>query len=228
MKKPIIIIALIILIAAGGVGALYATGNLKEISLDVLAEKVQQEQVGRITIQGDDLEVVLRDGTVLRSKKEREKSLTESLLNYGASAKKLGKVNIKTRNERLPVGLKFFLPIFFTLGLIFTYYYLILTGFKILKIKEVPKHKVAVYVSIMFLLGLFLNPAISVVFRNVSYKPVLYFTSVSVSFLIVFLLLKYYFLLSGKRLWQFLLYLIVVRAALFLVINFVVCAIAIQ
>jgi len=113
----------------------------------------------------------------------------------------------------------------FTLGLIFTYYYLILTGFKILKIKEVPKHKVVVYVSIMFLLGLFLNPAISVVFRNVSYKPVLYFTSVSVSFLIVFLLLKYYFLLSGKRLWQFLLYLIVVRAALFLVINFVVSAI---
>lgn len=223
MKKIIIIIALIIIIAAGGVGVLYATtvNSTEEISLTTLAEKIQQEQIESIVIQGDTLEVVLKDGTQLHSKKEIESSLTESLLNYGASAKELSEVNIEVKSEKFPVALKFFLPFLFIFGLIFVYYHLILTGFKILKIEEVPRSKVTIYVSIMFLLSLFLNSTISIILRNVSYKPIFYFTSVSVSFLIVFLLLKYYFLLSGKKLWQFLLYLIVVSITLSLVIKLI-------
>jgi len=222
MKKPIVIV-LISLIIIGGVNVLCASGNFEEISLSVLAEKIQQEKVESITIKGDNIEAVLKDGTVLHSKKEMEHSLTKSLLNYGVSAKKLSKVDVKVEREKFPVALKLFLP-FLVPILVFgvwflIFYFLILLGFRILKIKGIPRSKITVYVFVMFLLGLFLNSAVLAVFESVSNRIILYFTSVLISFLVVFLLLKYYFLLSGKKLWQFLLYLVVLSFILSTVVT---------
>ena len=227
MKKSVAIVILIILIAVGSVGVFCATGNIKEVSLDTLAEKVQQEQVESIIVQGDNLEVTLKDGTILYSKKEAENSLISSLLNHGASAKNLGKV-MRTENIEIENG-KFFgvLPSFsflymFIVPIIWflVCYYLILTGFKILKIKGIPKSKVAVYILVMFLFNLFLNSVILTALKDISdNKLILHFVNLLVSFLIVFLLLKYYFLLSGKKLWQFLLYLIVLSVTFSLVIK---------
>ena len=89
------------------------------------------------------------------------------------------------------------------------FYFLILLGFKVLKIEGIPRSKIVPYIFVMFLSASFLQPAIIKIFENILNKPGLYLINTLISLGITFLLLKYYFLLSGKKLWQFLLYLIV-------------------
>jgi hypothetical protein len=95
---------------------------------------------------------------------------------------------------------------------------LILLGFKILKIKEIPRSKIVFFLFVIFLLSLFVTPAVNKIFENVLSKPLIIFVNVFIYFGISFLLLKYYFLLSRKKLWQFLLYLIVINITFSLVI----------
>jgi len=185
----------------------------KEIPLSIIVEKINQEQVESIIVQGNNIEAELKDGTRLYSKKEPELSLSESLLNLGVSVEKLKKVEIVVKEKGTlavwfwPVFL-FILPlIIFPLWFI-ALYFLILLGFRILKIERAPKSKIIVYIITIFLLGLFLSYVVSPALRDISNKIVLYLTNFLIYFGIVFLLLKHYFLLSGKKLWQFLLYLI--------------------
>jgi len=185
----------------------------KEIPLSIIVEKINQEQVESIIVQGNNIEAELKDGTRLYSKKEPELSLSESLLNLGVSVEKLKKVEIVVKEKGTlavwfwPVFL-FILPlIIFPLWFI-ALYFLILLGFRILKIERAPKSKIIVYIITIFLLGLFLSYVVSPALRDISNKIVLYLTNFLIYFGIVFLLLQHYFLLSGKKLWQFLLYLI--------------------
>lgn len=187
-----------------------------EIPLSVLVEKINQEQVESITIRGDNIEAELKDGTRLYSKKEPKLSLSESLLNLGVSVEKLKEVEIVVKEEKSltvwfwPVFL-FILPlIIFPLWFI-ALYFLILLGFKILKIERAPKSKIIIYIITMLLLGLFLSYVVLPALRDILNKIALYLTNFLIYFGVVFLLLKYYFLLSGKKLWQFLLYLIVLN-----------------
>ena len=69
----------------------------KEISLSELVAKIQAEEVIRITVEQDTLEVALKDGTVATSKKESDAALTETLAHYGVEPEKLSKLTIEGR-----------------------------------------------------------------------------------------------------------------------------------
>ncbi len=191
----------------------------REIPLSVIVEKINQEQVESITIRGDKIAAKLKDGTRLYSKKDPELSLSESLLNLGVSVEKLKKVEIIVK-EKEPLAVWFWPVFLFILPLIIfplwfiALYFLILFGFKILKIERAPKSKIVIYIITTTLLGLLLSYVVSPALRYISNNIVPYLTNFLIYFGIVFLLLKYYFLLSGKKLWQFLLYLIILNLIL--------------
>lgn len=96
-------------------------------------------------------------------------------------------------------------------------YFLIFFGFKVLKIEGIPKSKIIVYIIAMFLIGAVLDYIMPVVLKPIIGSLVLYSSYIVfainflISFIIVILFLKYYFLLAGKKLWQFLLYLILLN-----------------
>src|SRR3989339_269890 len=71
----------------------------KEMSLSQLAEKINQEQVKSISVNGNDLEIILKDDSKAVSQKEAEASLTETLKNYNVDFKKLAAVDIGIKKE---------------------------------------------------------------------------------------------------------------------------------
>jgi len=76
------------------------TGEKKEdVSLSKLVEQINQEQVLNIIIRGDKLEIELKDGTIEKTTKEKEASLTESLKNYNVDPEKLGLINLEIKQE---------------------------------------------------------------------------------------------------------------------------------
>lgn len=78
----------------------------KEISLSQLVKQINQEEVNKIVIKGNELEIELKDGTQQKASKETEASLTETLKNYGVDSEKLKLVNLEIKSES---GLLFWL-----------------------------------------------------------------------------------------------------------------------
>lgn len=88
-----------------------------EISLSDLVTEINEEKVKEITVDGNDLNIVLNDDSKQKSIKEPQSSLTESLGNYGVDKEKIKpiKINIKqesgfssfARNILIPVFLPF-------------------------------------------------------------------------------------------------------------------------
>ena len=210
--KFILVVVVLAVIVGGGILWCVTKQKVSPIPLSSIAEKIEQEQIESITIQGINIEVVLKDGTYLYSKKEAETSFSEALLSYGVTAEKLRNVRVEIiKEEKLLTTwfeplLLFILPF---IGWLLVFYFLILLGFKILKIEGIPRSKIVIYIFVMFIFASFLQPAINKVFENVLNEPSLYLVNTLISLGITFSLLKYYFLLSRKKLWQFLLYLIV-------------------
>src|SRR3989344_4625730 len=101
LSKNIVGIVLILLSLAFLYSAL--SGNLKEIkqiSLSELVSNINADQVEKIIVRDSDLEITLKDGSQLGTKKESEAALSETLKNYGISDEKLGKI----RSEERRVG----------------------------------------------------------------------------------------------------------------------------
>ena len=71
----------------------------KEASFAELTQFIQQGEVENITVRGEEMEIVLLDGTIYKSKKERGVGLSETLVNYGVSSELLSKTNIIVKNE---------------------------------------------------------------------------------------------------------------------------------
>ena len=90
-------------------------------------------------------------------------------------------------------------------------YFLILLGLKILKIEGVTRSKIVVYIFVMFLVGFFLQPVVNKFLAGAVNAPILYLINSLISFGIALVILKYYFLLFGKKLWFFFLYLIIIN-----------------
>lgn len=65
-----------------------------EISLSELARVVKEGEVESLNIQGELIEIKLKDGADKTSKKEAETALSESLSKFGASASDLSKIDI--------------------------------------------------------------------------------------------------------------------------------------
>jgi cell division protease FtsH len=74
---------------------------IEEVTLSDLATKIKAGEVENILVEGEKLVVTLNDAdeTELKSKKERESSLTETLSNYGVTPEDLGRANIEIKNE---------------------------------------------------------------------------------------------------------------------------------
>ncbi len=85
----------------------------RAISLSDLVLKINSEEVSKIVIKNDDLDITLKDNSRVASKKEIQSSLTETLKNYGVLGEKLNKISIEVVQN---VGLNFWvgtiLPIF--------------------------------------------------------------------------------------------------------------------
>ncbi|PIR70537.1 MAG: cell division protein FtsH [Candidatus Niyogibacteria bacterium CG10_big_fil_rev_8_21_14_0_10_42_19] len=78
----------------------------KEISLSELVSGINSGQVREIVISGDDLNIVLIDGTKQITKKESEAPLSETLINYGVAKEQFEKVAISVTG---PTGFMFWL-----------------------------------------------------------------------------------------------------------------------
>ncbi len=72
----------------------------KEISLSQLVEEINQEKIKKITVSGSELSILYQDETMVKSRKETESSLSESLMNLGIDLGKLKKVDIEAKKEQ--------------------------------------------------------------------------------------------------------------------------------
>ena len=113
-----LLIAFLAFLTIAGLFALFnETGEKpEEISLNQLVEQINQEQVSKIIIIGEKLEIELKNNVKQVSTKERESSLTESLKNFNIDSEKLKLINLEVKGESglafwIGVVLPFLLPL---------------------------------------------------------------------------------------------------------------------
>ena len=117
LVKNFVIILLIFLVIAS-VFTLFSTPFEKkdEIPLTQVVEKINQEKIKKIVVEGNDLEIFYQDETKAFSVKEAETALSQSLINYGADKEKLMKVEIETKEKK--DAWAWLMPLLFILPLI--------------------------------------------------------------------------------------------------------------
>ena len=71
--------------------------KVEEISLSNLVEKINAGVVKKIVVEDSDLVITLKDSKELKSKKESEAALSETLKNYGVSNEALKSVSIEVK-----------------------------------------------------------------------------------------------------------------------------------
>lgn len=76
------------------------------VPLSRLVEQIRANEVARIVVEGDDLTVMLADGTIEKSKKETETSFSETLRNYTLAPESLHALSVEVKN---PSGILFWL-----------------------------------------------------------------------------------------------------------------------
>ncbi len=114
-RKPLnqfsrqIVSGILVLMLLAGLYSLVVdqTGSVVEpITLSELAQSINRDEVKKITVMGDILEVELKTGAFRDSQKEAETALSESLANYGVAPEKLATVQVGIEN---PSGLTFWI-----------------------------------------------------------------------------------------------------------------------
>ena len=124
--KYIIIVILILTSLAVGTNLIINNIQKKEdISLSNLVEKINAGEVKSIVVQGDNLEITLRDDKVFKSQKETGASFSESINNLGVNKENLALVSVEIKPESttwgyVAFGLTQLLP-FLLIGLIIWY-----------------------------------------------------------------------------------------------------------
>ncbi|HNZ55674.1 MAG TPA: ATP-dependent zinc metalloprotease FtsH [Candidatus Paceibacterota bacterium] len=73
--------------------------ELSLIPISEVAQKISNDEVEKIALQGEELLITLKTGEEEKSKKEPEASLSESLVNYGVSPEKLQTVPIEVTSS---------------------------------------------------------------------------------------------------------------------------------
>lgn len=69
------------------------------VNMTDLASKITAGEVAKIIVAGDSLQIELKNGEKLVSKKEAETGLTETLVNYGVTPEQLRSVGIETKEQ---------------------------------------------------------------------------------------------------------------------------------
>jgi len=72
----------------------------KELSLTQLVEEINQGNIKKITVAGNELQITYQDDSTAISRKETEAALSQSLINYGVDAEKLKAVEIETKEAQ--------------------------------------------------------------------------------------------------------------------------------
>ncbi len=73
--------------------------EVKDVTLSEVATLIENGQIKTIEVDGDVLNIELVDGTLQRSKKELESSLSETLANYGVPAEKISSTPISIKSQ---------------------------------------------------------------------------------------------------------------------------------
>ncbi len=91
---------LIFLAIAMAFSLLLQTGEkTSQLSFSQLVEKINKDAVKKITVSGNQLDVVFNDNSKSVSQKETETSLSQSLINYGVKPEKLEKIEIELKKQ---------------------------------------------------------------------------------------------------------------------------------
>ncbi len=69
----------------------------KELSFTQIVSEINQEKIKKITVAGNELQIIFQDDSKVKSRKETETALSQSLLNYGVDKEKLAKMEIETK-----------------------------------------------------------------------------------------------------------------------------------
>ncbi len=86
-------------IAAIAFSYLFSADKPETITVSDLAAKINAEEVSKIKVSGDTLEVTLKNNKEVTSKKETEAGLTETLSNFGVDQQKLRAVEISVVDQ---------------------------------------------------------------------------------------------------------------------------------
>ncbi|OGN01871.1 MAG: cell division protein FtsH [Candidatus Yanofskybacteria bacterium RIFCSPHIGHO2_01_FULL_42_12] len=107
-----ILIVFISLVMLAGLMSLFESPNKTDIPLSELVSKINSQEVERITVKEDVLEIKLANGDLVKTKKELSISAFETLANLGAEKEKLSAVAVEVKDASgLAVILKSILPI---------------------------------------------------------------------------------------------------------------------
>jgi ATP-dependent metalloprotease FtsH len=96
------LIGILFLLIISGVFSLFfqPIKTEKEIPLTQVAKDIQEEKIEKIGISDDTLEIIYKDGTEAKARKEPEIALSQSLINYGVDKEKLQKVEIELKETK--------------------------------------------------------------------------------------------------------------------------------
>ncbi len=96
-----LLIVFIILLVISGIFTLYSSPfeSKETIPLNQVVNYINNDEVVKITVQENKLEIELKDGTKKTSQKEKEVGLTESLKNYGVDTEKLKAITLELKEE---------------------------------------------------------------------------------------------------------------------------------
>ena len=92
------VMALLLIVAIFSL-LLGSSAEPEKLTLDQLAAKIAAGEVAKISVSGNDLDVELKGGAKAAAKKEFDSSLSEKLVNYGASPEALRAVAIEIKDE---------------------------------------------------------------------------------------------------------------------------------
>ena len=117
--SKIILTGLLVLMLLTGIYSILTEGASKpeSVSFSQLVSEINADRVSKITVKGNNLEILFGDNTEKTAKKESETALSQTLFSYGVSADALKKVSIEIKE---PSGawfwlgniLPFLLPLF--------------------------------------------------------------------------------------------------------------------
>lgn len=94
LTKQIAIIFIVFLVISGIFSILNSPSKITAIPINELAKQVNEDKIQSIKINGENLEIVLKDGTKESSVKEASSPLYDSLKNYGVSQEKINQLGV--------------------------------------------------------------------------------------------------------------------------------------
>src|SRR3989344_4833171 len=99
--KNFVFVVLIFLALGGILGLLYSPlQQINKISISQLVSDINQDKVKKITVFGDDIQIIYTDDKMAESMKESNSVLPELLLGLGVDPEKIKKVEISAEQKQ--------------------------------------------------------------------------------------------------------------------------------